>query len=203
VFDLHDNQFTDIPTEIGNLLLLQQFSVHDNDITGPVPTEIGKLINLLTLNLSENTMSGSLPTELGNLVSIRDQLDLSGNLFSGSVPTELGRLIFLRNLLLNSNNLIGSVPESFANLDRLMSLRLDNNSLTGTVPDAVCKVYDETFPIFVTDCLNGEIVCDCCMFCCEDTGGCECQFANTDLSFLCAEYTESPGLEQRIVGDIF
>ncbi|KAG7354035.1 RHS repeat-associated core domain containing protein [Nitzschia inconspicua] len=203
VLYLQENQFTELPTEIGRLVLLQQFFANGNTIAGPIPTEIGRLMNLLSLNLSQNVMAGKLPTELGRLISIRDELNLSENLLSGPLPTELGRLIFLRNLLLQSNRLTGSVPSTFARLNRLISLRLEDNSLTGTVPDNVCDVYDQTYPIFVTDCLNDdEIICDCCMFCCQDGGGCECQFANTDLSFLCAEFTESPGLEQRIFGDM-
>jgi hypothetical protein len=226
VLHLEENRLKTLPTEIGQLLLLQQLLASDNEI-GSLPSEIGRLINLLDLNLSQNVMAGmyafsvcltittqeclsdlhgnslfagSIPSELGNLLSIRDQLNLANNLLTGPLPEELGRLIFLRNLLLQSNALTGTVPVSFAKLDRLNSLRLEDNDLSGTVPDEVCAVYSQTFPIFVTDCLDGEIDCDCCMFCCENGGGCECEFANTQLSFLCAEFTESPGLEERISG---
>ncbi|KAL3912060.1 MAG: hypothetical protein SGILL_007035 [Bacillariaceae sp.] len=200
---LQENRFSSsLPSEIGNFLMLEQFSAHKNNINGPIPDEIGALINLLTLNLSENSFSGSLPPGIGNLFAIRDELNLSENEISGPLPEELGRLIFLRNLLLHSNALTGTVPASFANLNRLEALRLEDNALTGEVPDEVCTVYSETYPIFVTDCLDGEIECDCCMYCCSDGGGCECEFAGTELSFLCFEFTKSAGLEQRIFGNI-
>jgi hypothetical protein len=202
---LQDNRFTKIPSEMGNLFLLQQFFAQNNELGGTIPLEIGNLINLLNLDLSNNSLTGTLPYHLGNMISIRDQLNLSGNSLSGRLPDELGRLIFVRNMLLQSNALTGPVPTSFSRLSRLNTLRLEDNFLTGTVPTEVCAVYSETYPVFVTDCSPpgaGEIVCDCCMFCCEDGGGCECQFAGTDLSFLCAEFRKSPGLEDRIFGNI-
>ncbi|KAL3919563.1 MAG: hypothetical protein SGILL_003693 [Bacillariaceae sp.] len=197
---LQDNGFQSMPSEIGNLILVEQFFAQGNNIAGSVPSEIGRLVNLLALDLSNNSLTSSIPPEIGNLMSIRDQLNLSENQLSGPLPEALGRLIFLRNLLLNSNALTGPVPTSFANLDRLVTLRLEDNLLTGEVPEPVCAVYSETYPVFVTDCLDGEIVCDCCMFCCSESGGCVCQFADTDLSFLCAEFTKSPGLAERIDG---
>jgi Leucine-rich repeat (LRR) protein len=200
---LQENRFTSLPSEIGSLLFVEQLFAQENEIAGSIPSDIGKLVNLLALDLSNNALTSSIPPEIGNLVSIRDELNLSGNQLTGLLPEELGRLIFLRNLLLNANALTGDIPASFANLDRLVTLRLEDNALMGVVPEPVCAVYSETYPVFVTDCLDGEVICDCCMFCCSESGGCECQFADTDLSFLCAEFTKSPGLEDRINGNVF
>jgi Leucine-rich repeat (LRR) protein len=198
--ELQRNRFTSMPSEVGKLLLLRDLSAGQNEFAGPLFTEIGNLLNLLSLDLAINSFTGSLPSSLGNLVVIRDHLDLSQNSFSGTLPSQLGKLLFLRNLLLQSNDLSGPVPATFANLDSLNSLRLEGNRLTGTVPAAVCTGFEETLPIFVTDCGSPDgIVCGCCMFCCDDGASCECQFSNTEFDFLCKEFTELPALEERLI----
>ena len=64
-------------------------------------------------------------------------------------------------------------------------IRLESNNLVGTVPTEVCDVYDETLPVFFSDCTN-EVVCPCCLFCCTDgSDECQCQYADSDLDFLC------------------
>jgi hypothetical protein len=197
--ELTQNRLSRLPTELDSLVLLQKFSVANNQLEGPVPNGIGNSVALISLELQNNRLTGTIPTEIGNLVELRDVLDLSSNEFSGSIPTELGRLIFLRNLLLQNNRLTGDVPSSFASLRRVSVLRLESNDLTGVVPNATCAVFNQTYPVFATDCSSPEIVCPCCMYCCEDNGDCTCQFADTDLSFLCSEFIRAPGLEERIV----
>lgn len=79
--------------------------------------------------------------------------------------------------------------------------RVELNDLTGAVPDVVCSEFGQTFPAFVADCVD-EIVCPCCMFCCEDVGMCRCQFESIGLEFLCAEYSLSSQVEPvRTAGD--
>ena len=92
--------------------------------------------------------------------------------------------LFAGNLSLHTNLLNGQVPASLSALGRLNTLRLEANDLTGTVPTSVCAVFNNTYPVFVADCL-GELVCPCCMFCCEDGTNCDCQHEDTNLSFLC------------------
>jgi hypothetical protein len=197
---LSNNQFTSLPDEIGNLGLLRELFVDNNKLVGTITSSIGKLVGLLSLNLAGNSISGPIPTELGRLESIRDELNLSRNSLTGQLPAELGNLRFLRNLLLNDNMLTGPVPSSFGQLVRISILRLEDNNLTGTVPDEACLVYNDTYPVFVTDCSeDGGIDCPCCMFCCDSlSGSCECQFAGTELDFLCVELSESSGLEDRM-----
>lgn len=199
------NRFISLPDEIGNLVLLRRLSAEENELAGTIPSEIGNLVNLLNLNLSRNLLTGPLPTQIGQLASIRDELNLSQNNLSGTLPDELGDLVSLRNLLLNSNALTGPVPETFSNLVQINTLRLEDNDLTGTVSQEVCDVYSESFPVFITDCLDSsQIECDCCMFCCEgDDGACECQYTGTEFEFLCDDFAESPGLEERLSLNVF
>lgn len=197
--DLDGNSFSSLPTEIGNLRLLQRFSAANNLLQGPLPSQIGGLIELVSLQLENNSLTGTIPRELGNLIELRDTLNLSSNQFRGQLAPELGRLIFLRNMELYGNQLTGGIPTSFSALRRVGVLRLESNNLTGIVSDLVCAVFEQTYPVFVTDCANpAEITCACCMFCCEDNGDCTCQFANTDLDFLCSDFSRSPGLAERV-----
>lgn len=198
--NLDDNQFSSLPTEIGNLVLLQRFSAANNLIRGVLPSQIGNLMLLVSLRLNDNSLTGTIPSELGNLIELRDELDLSGNQLSGPLPATLSQLVFLRNMLLYDNLLTGSVPDAFSALRRLGVLRLESNSLTGVVGDPVCAVFNTTYPVFVADCAApAEIECSCCMYCCVDMGDCFCEYANTDLDFLCAGFKRSPGLEERVV----
>ncbi len=196
--DLNGNRFSRLPTELGNLVLMQKFSAANNQLQGNLPNGIGNMIELLSLQIQNNSLTGTIPSEIGNLIELRDSLDLSNNRFSGPIPTELGRLIFLRNMLLYANQLTGAVPTSFSALRRLSVLRLEANDFSGTVPNATCAVFNQTYPVFVTDCTLPEITCPCCIFCCEDFGDCSCQFSNTDLDFLCSAFTRAPGLEDRM-----
>jgi Leucine-rich repeat (LRR) protein len=198
-FDVDGNQFSSLPTELGNLVLLQRLSIAENSLRGILPSQIGNLISLVSLRLENNGLTGTVPTEFGRLSELKDTLDLSNNRLSGPIPSELGKLIFLRNLLLNDNQLNGTVPVAFSSLRRLAVLRLESNNLTGIVGDAVCSVFNNTYPVFVADCAPpAEIECPCCMYCCVDHGACSCQFANTELSFLCAEFSQSSGLQARM-----
>ena len=86
---LRDNVKGTIPSQIGNLTMLEQLILEGNDLlSGQIPPELGKLTNLRTLDLSNNSLSGPIPPELGNLTMLRT-LRLSNNALSGCVPVEL------------------------------------------------------------------------------------------------------------------
>lgn len=184
-FSASMNGFTSIPTEIGNLASLISIDMVGNKLRGFLPTEVGRLSNLSRMAFGKNTLSGSIPTTIGNLILVQENLDLSENQLSGTIPTEMGRLILLRQLLLNSNQLTGQIPTEFQALSRLNTLRVESNILSGSVPDSVCAVFDNSLPLFVTDCFS-NVTCDCCTHCCRSQGGCECLFPETsDLQYRC------------------
>jgi hypothetical protein len=60
-----------MPSTIGNLTLLTQLDVDDNQLTGTIPPEIGNLTSLSFLDLSGNRLYGNIPAELENLSSLR------------------------------------------------------------------------------------------------------------------------------------
>ena len=183
--NLAENRLTGIPTELGRLTTLRFFSVHDNNITGPLLPEIGEMSNLRSLYLSKNNFHGSLPTELGMLFNLRT-LDLSRNGFGGTIRSELGLIASpMRVLKLDHNRLSGTIPSEFQHFKKLNTLFLQNNALTGSMPTPVCRVFDWTFPTVFIDC--GNVECPCCNFCCSQSGGenCVCRYADTEMKWRC------------------
>jgi len=76
LLDLNNNQLTQLPNEIGNLVSLEGLYLYSNQLT-QLPAEIGNLVSLERLNLHNNELT-QLPTEIGNLVALK-WLYLSGN----------------------------------------------------------------------------------------------------------------------------
>lgn len=61
-----DNQLQDtLPTELGNMLQLEQLRLQNNQLRGQVPTELGALENLRELQLHGNLLlEGAVPAQL-------------------------------------------------------------------------------------------------------------------------------------------
>lgn len=98
-----------LPTEIGDLEMLERLDLSDNLLVGLIPSSLGNLENLIVLNLSENTFTSLIPSSLGNLTKLEE-------------------------LYLNENALLEDVPASFADLDMLRIVWLYENELSG-LPD--------------------------------------------------------------------
>ncbi|XP_006154147.1 E3 ubiquitin-protein ligase LRSAM1 isoform X4 [Tupaia chinensis] len=76
VLDLHSNQLSTLPDDIGQLTALQVLNVERNQLTY-LPHSIGNLTQLQTLNVKGNRLK-ELPDSLGELRSLRT-LDVSEN----------------------------------------------------------------------------------------------------------------------------
>ncbi|XP_038601306.1 E3 ubiquitin-protein ligase LRSAM1 isoform X3 [Tachyglossus aculeatus] len=76
VLDLHDNQLTALPADIGQLTTLKVLNVEKN-LLKFLPQSIGDLAQLQTLNVKDNKLK-DLPDTLGELRSLRT-LDVSEN----------------------------------------------------------------------------------------------------------------------------
>jgi len=142
-----------IPSELGNLVLLQSLNLGYNCLTGPLPTNLGNLANLESMKLSENYLSGSLPSELANLTMMSD-FRIQFNLFNGTVPLE------------------------FQNMDSFDYLFLHANDLTGDLNPTFCQGVTWLLNSYSADCASGansspEIICDCCISCCLSGSGSE------------------------------
>ena len=118
-----------------------ELNLDNNNLTGSLPSEIGELIRLENLWMRRNDLSGLIPDELENLRGTLVSLDLSDNSLSGEIPAELGRLRKLEELYLNGNRLSGYVPSDLGRLGKygvLEDLDLQFNSgLYGAIPEGL------------------------------------------------------------------
>jgi small GTP-binding protein len=110
-----------------------QLDLCDQEIS-ELPPEIGQLINLRKLDLSRNPLA-TLPPELGQLNNLR-RLDVSGHPLKiqlTAVPLEIGQLTNLAELDLSRNQLT-ALPPTISQLTNLRWLDLSGNQLTALPP---------------------------------------------------------------------
>jgi Leucine-rich repeat (LRR) protein len=136
-------------SELNNLVNLQVLFLDDNDLTD-IPLSLGNLIGLTQLDLIQ-TFLGHVPNELGNLKILQffsiaknvftriilfllnftnlAQVDLSWNNFTGTIPASLGKPV-LYQFLLTGNQLSSTldVIESLSNGKSLISFHKTNAS---------------------------------------------------------------------------
>ncbi|XP_064435859.1 E3 ubiquitin-protein ligase LRSAM1 isoform X10 [Mirounga angustirostris] len=102
VLDLHDNQLSALPDDIGQLTALQVLNVERNQLTY-LPRSIGNLIQLQTLNVKDNKLK-ELPDTLGELRSLRT-LDISENEMR-RLPQLLAHVRALETLSLDASSMV-------------------------------------------------------------------------------------------------
>ncbi|GMH22997.1 hypothetical protein Nepgr_024840 [Nepenthes gracilis] len=147
-----------LPDTLQNSAQLANLSLMSSNLVGPLPDFLGTMSSLVVLKLAFNRISGAIPLnfsesnlqilwlngqEDGGMTGAIDVLAamasltsvwLHGNQFSGKIPGNIGDLASLKELNLNSNNLVGFIPSSLVNMD-LDMLDLSNNHFMGPIPD--------------------------------------------------------------------
>jgi hypothetical protein len=77
-----------IPSEIGNMGMLNKLYLHHNQFDGNIPTELFGLTELVHLYLNNNGLTGELGSNIYNLNTL-ERLRLQNNDLSGNLPDEL------------------------------------------------------------------------------------------------------------------
>ncbi|CAB9511528.1 serine threonine-protein kinase BRI1-like [Seminavis robusta] len=142
VLDLHDNEFTAMPTFFNENNIMQLLALQKNQLKGfPVPTSINELKGLKHLDLSQNEFTGEIPATIGSMSNLT-YLFLAQNDFEvNSIPSWIEGLTKLQELSLKSTQRTGPIPSFLGDLTSLILLDLDNNNLVGTIPASLGDLW--------------------------------------------------------------
>ncbi|KAB2614516.1 receptor protein kinase TMK1 [Pyrus ussuriensis x Pyrus communis] len=145
-----------LPNELAKSVQLQNPSLIECNLAGPLPEFLGTLPSLTVLQLLFNILASVIPTVFaeflvqtlwlnnqdGRLIGPVDviasmssltQVWLRGNQFTRTILANIDDLSSLRELNLNGNQLVGLIPQSLADI-KLDKLDLGNNRLMGAIP---------------------------------------------------------------------
>lgn len=120
-----------LPASLGNLSLLENLYITNQDLSGSIPATLGNLTKVRDLNLSGNRLSGELPVL--NL-PVLEYLILNGNELSTFAEGQ-GSCPMLKRIELQDNRLAGNLPSAFGNFPELQSLNLSGNLLETLPPE--------------------------------------------------------------------
>lgn len=135
-----------IPSEVGNLVNLIEFTASGNQLHGGIPSSMSRLTKLAKLDLSGNQLTGPIPIELTTLPAL-NWLQLNNNQLTGEIPTELSNLKNLEYLRLSDNQFEGSIPAALSQLSKLLAIFLDHNQLSGPIPPALGNLKLKIFHV--------------------------------------------------------
>ncbi|KAK2368139.1 Leucine-rich repeat transmembrane protein kinase [Trifolium repens] len=136
ILDLTRNYLNgSIPKSLGRLPLVTM-SFLGNRLSGQIPSEIGDIVTLQELNFEDNRLEGPLPSSLGNLKNLQKFM-LSANNFTGPIPEAFGNLKNLTQFRIDGSSLSGKIPSFIGNWTKIERLDLQGTSMEGPIPPAI------------------------------------------------------------------
>ncbi|XP_015683516.1 E3 ubiquitin-protein ligase LRSAM1 isoform X2 [Protobothrops mucrosquamatus] len=130
---------------LSNLVTIKVLDLHDNQLTS-LPADIGQLISLQVLNVEKNVLK-ALPDSIGDLVQLQT-LNLKGNKLK-QLPSTLEGLRSLRTLDISENS-VQELPQTLAHIRTLETLSLDASGMVYP-PGEVCSIGTEAIQQFLCD----------------------------------------------------
>jgi hypothetical protein len=129
---------------------------------------------IISLELGASTLQGFLPADIGLWTNLA-KFDVNENKLGGPLPSSIGKWSSLTYFSVADNEMIGNVPVAVANWTSIEIAYFDLNAFSGTMP----IIGNNFCPRLVlggdmaADCAPpAEIICDCCLFCCDNSGTC-------------------------------
>ncbi len=164
-----------IPSEICQLINIEELTISDQLIPDVIPDCLGNLSKLRHLHMPGNRLTGPIPDALGKLKNLT-HLDLSGNTqddadgckgsstnnstrhgLTGQIPPALFNLPKIQHIALSYNNLTSKIPDSVGNATFLNYLTIDYNHLDGEIPHAITTLHFLEILRLNTNNLTGSI----------------------------------------------
>ncbi|KAG4922163.1 hypothetical protein JHK86_050976 [Glycine max] len=142
-----------------SLTRLQNLSVirlDQNNFSSPVPEAFANFPNLTTLHLSSCELTGTFPEKIFQVATL-SVLDLSFNYhLYGSLP-EFPLNSPLQTLIVSGTNFSGGIPPSINNLGQLSLLDLSNCHFNGTLPSSMSRLRELTYLDLSLNDFTGQI----------------------------------------------
>jgi Leucine-rich repeat (LRR) protein len=123
-FNISHNCLKVLSEDIGNIIMLQTLKLENNSLVD-LPDSVCNLVNLRLLCVANNSL-GTLPNDIGRLLKL-EKLDVSGNILE-DLPGSMSQLTNLCHFCAASNKL-SHLSESFTHLNKLTTLNLSHNSI--------------------------------------------------------------------------
>ncbi|PSS17398.1 MDIS1-interacting receptor like kinase [Actinidia chinensis var. chinensis] len=133
------NQFSGHLPEICQGGKLKNFTVQNNQLTGPIPKSLRDCKSLVRVRLEGNQFTGSISEAFGVYPNL-NYLDLSRNNFHGEISKNWSSCPRLQNLAMAGNNITGSIPPELGDSPQLKRLNLSSNHLIGKIPKELGKL---------------------------------------------------------------
>ncbi|XP_007420646.1 E3 ubiquitin-protein ligase LRSAM1 [Python bivittatus] len=135
---------------LSNLVTVKVLDLHDNQLTS-LPADIGQLVSLQVLNVEKNLLK-ALPDSTGDLAQLQT-LNLKGNELK-KLPSTVGGLRSLRTLDISENS-VQELPQALAHIRTLEALSLDASAMIYP-PNEICSAGTEAIQRFLCEKLGIE-----------------------------------------------
>ncbi|XP_028055931.1 probable LRR receptor-like serine/threonine-protein kinase At3g47570 [Camellia sinensis] len=139
--------YEDIPLSFGNLTVLANLMLCNNNLRGRIPSSLGKCQMLQEVRLIENNLSGFIPSEVLSLSSLL-YLYISRNDLTGSLPMEIRILKNLEELDVSEKMLVGEIPSTLGSCLKLRLLHIESNKFWGILPSYLSNLRVPESDIF-------------------------------------------------------